>query len=120
MQLQLGQTLQFKGSYINGEFSFFFSYSSSSSSGAVPPKIVEHPQNITIEEGDTLILKCVARGFPAPFMTWYLKGRTLITNSFTVEISEASKSEHEGLYLCEAQNPAGTVSASAVVTVRGG
>ena len=54
-----------------------------------------------------------------PQITWYLNGSALLTNSSLVEIIEARKSEHEGLYRCEAENPAGIVTASAFVTVRG-
>lgn len=86
---------------------------------AVPPEIIKEPQNISIDEGDTIILECEALGFPVPQITWYLNGSALSTNSSLVEIIEARKSEHEGLYRCEAKNPAGIVTASAFVTVRG-
>ena len=86
---------------------------------AVPPEIIKEPQNISIDEGDTIILECEALGFPVPQITWYLNGSVLSTNSSRVEIIEARKSEHEGLYHCEAKNPAGIVTASAFVTVRG-
>lgn len=92
---------------------FFFSLS-------VPPEIIKHPQNISIDEGDTIILECEALGFPVPQMTWYLNDSVLLTNSSVVDIISASKSEHEGLYRCEAKNPAGIVTASAIVTVRKG
>ena len=86
---------------------------------AVPPEIVKHPQNISIDEGDTIILQCEARGFPVPQITWYLNDTAVLTNSSVVEIIEARKSYHEGLYRCEARNPAGIVTASAYVTVGG-
>ena len=64
-------------------------------------------------------MECEARGLPVPQITWYLNGSAMSTNSSLVEIIEAIKSEHEGLYRCEAENPAGIVTASAFVTVRG-
>lgn len=64
-------------------------------------------------------MECEALGFPVPQITWYLNGSALPTNSSLVEIIEARKSEHDGLYRCEAKNPAGIVTASAFVTVRG-
>ena len=64
-------------------------------------------------------MECEALGFPVPQITWYLNDSALSTNSSLVEIIEARKSEHEGLYRCEAKNPAGIVTASASVTVRG-
>lgn len=54
-----------------------------------------------------------------PQITWYLNGSSVISNSSVVEIIEARKTQHEGLYRCEAKNPAGIVSASAFVTVKG-
>ena len=86
---------------------------------AVPPEIIKHPQNISIDEGDTIILECEALGFPVPQITWYLNGSSLISNGSVVEIIEARKSQHEGLYRCEAKNPAGIVTASAFVAVKG-
>lgn len=87
---------------------------------SVPPKIIKYPQNISIDEGDTIILECEALGFPVPQITWYLNDSAFLTNGSLVEINSASKLEHEGLYRCEAKNPAGTVSASAHVTVNKG
>ena len=54
-----------------------------------------------------------------PQITWYLNGSSLISNGSVVEIIEARKSQHEGLYRCEAKNPAGIVTASAFVAVKG-
>ena len=42
-----------------------------------------------------------------------------MANISLVEITEARKSEHEGMYRCEAENPAGNVTASAWVAVKG-
>lgn len=86
---------------------------------SVPPEIIKEPQNISIAEGDIIILECEALGFPVPQITWYLNGSALSTNSSLVEIIEARKSEHQGFYRCEAKNPAGIVTASAFVTVKG-
>lgn len=85
----------------------------------VPPEIIKRPQNISINEGDTIILECEARGFPVPRITWYRNGSTVVANISLVEITEARKSEHEGMYRCEAENPAGNVTASAWVAVKG-
>ena len=81
---------------------------------------MKHPQNISIDEGDTIILECEALGLPVPQIAWFLNGSVLSTNSSLVEIISASKVEHEGLYRCEAKNPAGSVAASAVVTINKG
>ena len=67
-----------------------------------------------------IILECEALGFPVPQITWFLNDSVLSTNSSLVEIISASKSEHEGRYRCEAKNPAGSVAASAVVTINKG
>ena len=85
----------------------------------VPPEFVKRPENISIDEGDTIILECEVRGFPVPQITWYLNDSALSNNNSLVEIVNAKKADHEGVYRCEAKNPAGAVSASAVVTVNG-
>ena len=85
----------------------------------VPPEFVKRPENISIDEGDTIILECEVRGFPVPQITWYLSDSALSNNNSLVEIVNAKKADHEGVYRCEAKNPAGAVSASAVVTVNG-
>ena len=85
----------------------------------VPPEFVKRPENISIDEGDTIILECEVRGFPVPQITWYLNDSALSSNNSLVEIVNAKKADHEGVYRCEAKNPAGAVSASAVVTVNG-
>ena len=64
-------------------------------------------------------MECEARGFPVPRITWYRNGTTVVANISLVEITEARKSEHEGMYRCEAENPAGNVTASAWVAVKG-
>ncbi|PFX30360.1 hemicentin-1-like isoform X2 [Stylophora pistillata] len=85
----------------------------------VPPEIIKRPENISINEGDTIILECEVRGFPVPRITWYRNGSVVLANVSLVEITEARKSEHEGMYRCEAENPAGNVTASAWVAVKG-
>ena len=87
---------------------------------SVPPRIIKYPQSISIDEGDTIILECEALGFPVPQITWYLNDSAFLTIGSLVEINSASKLEHEGLYRCEANNSAGTVSASAFVIVNKG
>lgn len=83
----------------------------------VPPTIVKYPGNISIDEGDTIILKCEATGFPVPRVFWYFNDSSLVANSSFVEIVNAKKGEHEGRYRCVVKNPAGSISASANLKV---
>lgn len=83
----------------------------------VLPTIIKHPGNISIDEGDTIILECEASGFPIPQIRWVLNDSILLANRSFVEIMSAKKEQHEGHYRCVAKNPAGSVSADAYLTV---
>ena len=84
---------------------------------SVLPTIIKHPGNISIDEGDTIILECEASGFPIPQIRWVLNDSILLANRSFVEIMSAKKEQHEGHYRCVAKNPAGSVSADAYLTV---
>ena len=94
-----------------------------------PPSIVAPDQDVSIEvnETDTVLLTCVARGFPAPTVAWYLgtlsesdrltsDGRIEIVTSDPVDDSDGffvvtsnltipnSNRRDTGVYICGANN----------------
>lgn len=93
------------------------------------PEILNSFDKVSIHEGDTLSLSCVARGVPGPSIEWLVKDRPVssqyLTNIQTansefketrVIIKEATKSQ-EGVYQCVAKNNVGTVVKNSHVRV---
>lgn len=89
----------------------------------VRPQFTIVPSNTSALLGSDVSLACVARGDPPPEITWKRQRGTLPLKRahFDEErflISNISK-EDEGIYICQAENKAGSVSASAYVSVLG-
>lgn len=89
----------------------------------VRPQFTIVPSNTSALLGSDVSLACVARGDPPPEITWKRQKGTLPLKRahFDEErflISNVSN-EDEGVYICEASNKAGSVSASAYVSVLG-
>ncbi|XP_041728573.1 sialic acid-binding Ig-like lectin 5 isoform X1 [Coregonus clupeaformis] len=76
----------------------------------------------TVREGDTLNLTCSVDSYPpsSSNITWSKKGKTAFDQNSsglaTLTISNMTR-EHAGEYVCTAQHPNRTLTASAVVTV---
>uniref|UniRef100_A0A0K0FDM9 MSP domain-containing protein n=1 Tax=Strongyloides venezuelensis TaxID=75913 RepID=A0A0K0FDM9_STRVS len=80
----------------------------------VPPKFIENLTNVSVIEGNEIILKCQLIGRPTPYVTWYKDGlKLLMTNriiqyidrhgNVKLNILEA-RLDDGGEYTCEAQN----------------
>lgn len=70
-----------------------------------PPRINSPQQrNISVKNGDPLMIKCYASGFPTPKIIW-TKQRKIIGNQ-ALYFNSITKSD-SGVYLCEAHNQAG-------------
>lgn len=89
-----------------------------------PPKIFSSPQNITKNERQSVIFKCLLEGKPLSQVTWWYGGKELnrrnsakynVRGLSSVSNSEASLTikrlvrGDEGFYSCKAQNGLATV-----------
>ncbi|KAK3748167.1 hypothetical protein QZH41_000891 [Actinostola sp. cb2023] len=83
-----------------------------------PPSIVLSPQNVTLVEGQHLMLFCNASGHPAPNITWSKVGGNTVGHGDTFTIGSVVRG-HEGSYRCVVNNgvECNTDSALTYVTV---
>ena len=84
----------------------------------VSPEIIRPPPDLAVDEGDSILMECVARGFPFPHIRWLQNNQPTRYNGSVVQIA-AVKSQHTGVYRCVAENIAGNASATAVLAIRG-
>ena len=86
------------------------------------PHLIEAPVGVTVNEGQTAVLKCTVDGHPPPKVTWSKInsllpfGRHIIGPSTALLIKNA-KSEDTGVYTCSAQNLLGRTNVSAPLKV---
>ncbi|KAJ8249207.1 hypothetical protein GJAV_G00232310 [Gymnothorax javanicus] len=89
-----------------------------------PAEFVQPPQSISRPAGTTAVFTCLAQGEPEPQITWLKNGQILEpgghvklrNNNSTLTISGISP-EDEAIYQCIAENRAGSIQASARLTV---
>ena len=96
---------------------------------AVFPKLTMMPKNVSVEAGKTFQLHCQADGHPEPVLSWQKDGGTNFpaANDRRMDFVPASKvyvirnaqPVDTGRYTCTASNEAGSVNATAFVTVLG-
>ena len=67
--------------------------------------------------GDSLTLKCSARGYPPPEIRWY-KDSKLVHDNTSLQFSSLKQAD-TGLYTCNASNIAGSDTRVVEVLVRG-
>uniref|UniRef100_H2YHI4 Myosin light chain kinase, smooth muscle n=1 Tax=Ciona savignyi TaxID=51511 RepID=H2YHI4_CIOSA len=83
-------------------------------------------EDLTVEEGDDIVLRCKVVGMPRPKITWLLDGEAILDADLKYEedgsaqlvLSEALP-EDEGVYTCIAENPLKRVMCSCKVTIAG-
>ncbi|XP_070258807.1 matrix-remodeling-associated protein 5 [Myotis yumanensis] len=86
-----------------------------------PQILASHYQDVTVYLGDTIAMECLARGTPAPQISWVfpdrrvwhavspVEGRVTLHENRTLSIKEASFADR-GVYKCVASNAAGADS----------
>ncbi|XP_023605066.1 matrix-remodeling-associated protein 5, partial [Myotis lucifugus] len=86
-----------------------------------PQILASHYQDVTVYLGDTIAMECLARGTPAPQISWIfpdrrvwhavspVEGRVTLHENRTLSIKEASFADR-GVYKCVASNAAGADS----------
>ncbi|XP_036996248.2 matrix-remodeling-associated protein 5 [Artibeus jamaicensis] len=86
-----------------------------------PQILASHYQDVTVYLGDTIAMECLAKGTPAPQISWIfpdrrvwqnvspVEGRVTLHENRTLSIKEASFADR-GVYKCVASNAAGADS----------
>ncbi|XP_076126836.1 hemicentin-1 [Alosa pseudoharengus] len=96
----------------------------------VAPQFSEAPLDMAVDVGENVTLLCVARGVPVPTVTWRRgDGRLISTKpgAHGNDLQLASRAlqiqsvwlDDEGVYICEAENPFGSIRTEARVSVTG-
>ena len=57
---------------------------------AQAPHFVDRLKNLTVREGDPVVLSAQASGVPLPMMAWQKDGRMIATNDRTYRVSAAA------------------------------
>ena len=90
-------------------------------SGEEAPTVTISPEQRTIGQGDTVEVTCVTRGSPAPRVTWEKVGENLSSPSVSVSGNtltvRSAQVEDRGMYLCQAENRAGSNRAIVILEV---
>ena len=86
------------------------------------PRLIEAPVGVTVNEGQTAVLKCTVDGHPPPKVRWSKINSLLPVGRHVIEPSTALlikkvKPEDTGVYRCSAQNLLGRTNASAPLKV---
>ena len=89
---------------------------------SVKPYVIKAPENVSAVAGDEIDLPCVVGGRPKPELQWIRKNgdipanRALIKENSILNIRNVSP-EDQDVYICRADNPAGSVEVNALVQV---
>ena len=87
------------------------------------PSLLQRPVDTTVNESQSVILKCTADGNPPPQVTWSKLNSSLPVGRHVVETSGALivkdvRPGDDGVYSCRAENLLGSVNGTAKVTVQ--
>jgi len=89
----------------------------------IAPHLMEAPVGVTVNEGQTAVLKCTVDGHPPPKVTWSKIKSSLPVGRYMIGPSTALiirnvKPEDAGFYSCSAKNLLGSTNASAPLKVQ--
>lgn len=93
-----------------------------------PPRILNEVLNITVKEGDTSKLQCMAEGYPVPTVEEYTWKKDGVPRQMGERFSrfaggnlriDKTQFEDQGLYKCTVKNSKGTASLYMYLTVLG-
>ena len=87
------------------------------------PTLLQPPTETTINESQTVILKCTPNGNPLPKVTWSKLNSSLPAGRHVIEASGALilrdvRPVDQGVYSCRAENLLGSANATAKLTVQ--
>lgn len=108
-----------------------------------PPRITEHPSDVTVPRHDPVTLQCSADGYPTPVIEWYRDGEFIMSSSssssatsssssstgasrillpggalFFLRVVHSRKENDSGVYWCLARNSQGVArSRNATLTI---
>lgn len=89
----------------------------------VKPYFIREPDDVTVISGNNAILNCEVGGDPSPTIMWHREdgklpaGRTSVKDG-ELRIQEATPAD-EGIYVCQAESTAGSISVGASLAVHG-
>ncbi|CAH0745798.1 unnamed protein product, partial [Diatraea saccharalis] len=88
------------------------------------PQVIEPLKNMTIREGESVVLSAQVVGNPQPKVTWYknnepVKKQTTKSDgdTHTITIVKPKKGKDDGVYTLKAVNSEGSTETSAVITI---
>lgn len=93
---------------------------------AEPPSITEGPNDRVVAAGSSARFTCVAKGNPAPNVTWLFNAEPIPPSSRRFQISASSlvvphvAPEDEGVFQCLLDNGVGTATSYGMLTVQSG
>lgn len=83
--------------------------------------------NVTVRDGDQLVLTCTVKGDPEPQVTWTKNGKPLSSSEIlslkykngvsTLTINEVFP-EDEGVFVCTATNSIGSASSQSTIKIK--
>ncbi|KAF5283747.1 hypothetical protein FQR65_LT02641 [Abscondita terminalis] len=84
------------------------------------PKVTVEPQQVTVDQGSTIEIRCIATGSPAPTIKWTRVNDPLSTNA--QQIGPVLKIQNvqirdRGVYVCVASNNNGIAQGSSIIEV---
>lgn len=90
------------------------------------PQVIEPLKNVSIVEGESVVLTTQVVGNPKPETTWYKNNKPIVSlpqkedgNTYTLTIIKPKKQKDEGVYTLKAANSEGSEETTAIVTIEG-